>query len=1037
MVKHPLCIIICKLINAVDNAKCRRFLSALIVISVGLGYTFAEQAVQDSLYFYSLPSMGGIGYNSISGFAQDEQGYIWCLTGDDILRFDGYQFRSYNDKITHREDWRYSYYSIVYTRSGNLYVSSSCGLFLYHPEKDSFEKVGDGSYRYVYEDNRGRVWLTNNAPVIFDPADETLTPLTIGGRALLGQFYTAADINEAYLITNDSIYILSLDETGVRDVSVEPFDLKPARIASIGVYDSLLYVLTTHRGLFARVDREWQRVAEIGDESVVARRMTRDKQGTIWVSTMRGLYAYNPHSGDCRHYRQTTLQGSLINNSVQTAFFDRDDNLWVGTYAGGICYASTHYHNAFRKTKQVDYGFLSLPISCMLADGENLWYGTEGDGLFCYNSGSGIVAHYSSKNWSGAGKAGNATLSSDNIKAIYRYGDDLWIATYLGGLNRLNINTGDVSVFTTPLISNQIYAFYPDENAGLWMIYQNMSNILTRLDLVTGEQVSYNIPDPVGTNTTSRLLHITRAGDRLWLATSTSIHCFSLSERQYLFSATPSPPVQIYEMAYDSLRQSLWLSTHAHGLIRYDITTNSFLPPILEHELGKVAVRAVVPDSDRLWLGTSKGIFVLTEQMSASGERLRTFGGGERLRAFGSPLHYDENDNVVETVISACSTTNSSGQTVIYMGGIGEWTEIMPQSVVHNNIAPSVLFSDIKINDHSVIVGNTSERFVPCSECFVPCSERELGGSSERFYDGELTLTYRENNIAITLSCTNFYLPDKNRYRFRLSSRDAWQEVDAMHRTISLMQMPAGHYNFEVQACNNDGVWGEISSLGITIKPAFWASLTAKIIYVFIALLIILFVALAVYRQYRLKNELYKAEVRAKEEERTNRDKLRFFTDISRELRTPLLRLLSLVDTSHIHLVQEVLLTTEKYLAQYGINVNADPKQQKREQMLDKLQSLVGERIADGHVDIDELAREMGMSRRKFFSFVKDETGKAPIEYIRSYRMQTAAKMMVERGLSVKEAMDEVGIESQSYFVKSFKDEFGTTPANYAEQYSK
>ena len=71
------------------------------------------------------------------------------------------------------------------------------------------------------------------------------------------------------------------------------------------------------------------------------------------------------------------------------------------------------------------------------------------------------------------------------------------------------------------------------------------------------------------------------------------------------------------------------------------------------------------------------------------------------------------------------------------------------------------------------------------------------------------------------------------------------------------------------------------------------------------------------------------------------------------------------------------------------------------------------------------------MSRSKLYSKVKVLTNKTIVEFIRSYRLRKAAKLLIENGLTVMEAMDEVGIESASYFSRAFKTEFGETPSSF------
>ena len=974
-----------------------------VFFSVLLLFTMSANA---DLSFHVLPATGGIGYSSVGGFAQDGKGYIWCASGDDILRFDGYELRSYNDKITHQGDWRFAYHAIICTRADSLYVCSSRGVYVYLSDADDFLKVCDGSYRYVYEDCRGRLWLTNNAPVCFDPADGTLSPLTIAGKTVAGQFYTSPDIDCAYLIDNDSIYTVTFLSDTSYVVSSKHYDIGGARIAELTATDSALYILSARKGLFRMTDNGTEHLTDVGDSNTLARHLCRDSQGNMWIGAMQGLYKYETSTANVTHYRQTTQRGSLINNSVQAVFFDRDDNLWVGTYAGGLCYASPLYQNNFLTVRQNEYGYINLPVSCILADGEKVWYGTEGNGLFCWEKGKGITAHYSTDTRPG--------LESANVKALYKYGDDIWIATYLGGLSKLNIRTRRIVTYNKQskehqLISNQIYGFCPDDNHGLWLIYQDMSNILTRVDLLTGEQTSQSYTHDIH----DRVLHITRADDKLWLATPTSLHCYSVKERQYLFSATPQLPVQIYAMAYDSLRHSIWLSTHAHGLIRYDINSNVFCPSELETTLKDVAVRAIVPTADVLWLGTDKGIYSYDTH-------------------YGTVHRYNSYDDAEGTVFSG-SLTLSDGQATVYMGGIGAWTAINTGSIVYNEQPPKVLLTDLQINNMSVY-----------DTAFV---RKEL---IEEVNKGKIVLRHDENNITLTLSCTNFTLTRKNRYRFRLLSFQypafassankmptdtMWHEVDARHRTVNIMQMPHGYYRIETQACNNDGVWGDISTIDIRIKPVFWASGAAIAIYSVTAVILLFILAWAIWRHQRLRRQLYQAYIKQQEEEKASRAKVLFFTDVNRELKAPLLRLQTMVEPEFMPYVQQMLQTMDQYTEKYCIDIGNNPQLTQQQQQLDKLTQLINERMQDGRVDIDMLAIDMGMSRRKLFSFVKDFTGKAPVEYIRSYRLQTAAKLMVEHGLTIKEAMDKVGIESQSYFVKAFKLEFGDPPAAFVNKH--
>jgi signal transduction histidine kinase len=95
-------------------------------------------------------------------------------------------------------------------------------------------------------------------------------------------------------------------------------------------------------------------------------------------------------------------------------------------------------------------------------------------------------------------------------------------------------------------------------------------------------------------------------------------------------------------------------------------------------------------------------------------------------------------------------------------------------------------------------------------------------------------------------------------------------------------------YTFKIRAANNSGQWSSISSYQIIINPPFW--LTYKAI-----ISILLFLSLAIFLVYRqmkkswlLKQELLMEKVQREREDKLNNEKLRFFTNISHELRTPI-----------------------------------------------------------------------------------------------------------------------------------------------------
>lgn len=79
-------------------------------------------------------------------------------------------------------------------------------------------------------------------------------------------------------------------------------------------------------------------------------------------------------------------------------------------------------------------------------------------------------------------------------------------------------------------------------------------------------------------------------------------------------------------------------------------------------------------------------------------------------------------------------------------------------------------------------------------------------------------------------------------------------------------------------------------------------------------------------------------------------------------------------------------------------------------------------------MDVNYIASELSMSRSKLYTKVKSLTDKSIVEFIRSYRLRKAVTLLIEENLSIRETMERIGIESQSYFTRIFKNVFGMIP---------
>ncbi len=99
-------------------------------------------------------------------------------------------------------------------------------------------------------------------------------------------------------------------------------------------------------------------------------------------------------------------------------------------------------------------------------------------------------------------------------------------------------------------------------------------------------------------------------------------------------------------------------------------------------------------------------------------------------------------------------------------------------------------------------------------------------------------------------------------------------------------------------------------------------------------------------------------------------------------------------------------------------------------EFIETLNDYIREKILVEEFSIDELATLMNMSRSTFYRKLKSVTGLSPNDYLKNFRLDYAARLLVA-GLRVTEAGERAGFTSSSYFAKCFKARFGMSPKEY------
>ena len=99
----------------------------------------------------------------------------------------------------------------------------------------------------------------------------------------------------------------------------------------------------------------------------------------------------------------------------------------------------------------------------------------------------------------------------------------------------------------------------------------------------------------------------------------------------------------------------------------------------------------------------------------------------------------------------------------------------------------------------------------------------KLNGVKNLEYSSDKTsLKHTENNLNITFNTIEYGDPSSIRHRYRLTTTGEWIYLDPGNRSIQLMAMAEGKYNFQLSTGNGNGLWSRPLDWKFSITPPFW-----------------------------------------------------------------------------------------------------------------------------------------------------------------------------------------------------------------------
>lgn len=841
----------------------------------------------------------GLPSNVVSDMQQDQKGFLWFSTHNGLARYDGNVVTTYLDNdstgvsaligrtkkaledVTYKKLW-------VYSSSERLtclnMVDGKEEKYCQDVEKLHFTKwklVCDGMFW---------LWGAKDGAMLVDYRSGSFLTRRFA-QAEIGSsqvpLIDSLDKDNVVLCTTDKVFLysegrLSCMAKGMRMSRTRPFHHKMLMVSEKGD----VYVL--RQGKLQR----FSHVAYVDGEVATGDLL----MGNRWILfTNRRSFSIDVRTGEVAECEGEWL---IPNGRVLT---DNKGRKWIYNKTGVLRLVRQDKLVPLSLFPQQTTNYIDHERFHIVEDNHGLiWISTYGKGLFVFNQDLTQSQHFV------ADKLGESPIASNYLLGIIadRH-DGVWVSSEYGGVSHIQV------------MDKGVERIYPNGEGN--MDFSNVVRMVKKMNdgtVMVGTRAgslyhySADMSQVLGKSHFDSNVYgiVQMPNGETWIGTR--------GKGIYGAKGLDFKDRNVFCMASDA-KHRMWIGTFGKGLsLVYPRKDGYGVKTFFADSVGLNEVRCMVIDKHGvLWCGTSGGLIripvdefvkdasryktyvrdyeirdVIVDRqgrlwLSASGDGLVQVepGDGETEPKFHV---FNTSNGLVNNLVQSVVDTPDGNLCISTQQGVTAWNARKksfenymfsrnPMGNVYNENS-AVCLDDGRV----VLGGNYGLTIIQPSRLSHVSGLTDVVFTSYPYSD-EITLTYEQRSPNIHFSTLDYSDVRNVKYTYRLEGFDQSWSKPSSTPWAAYQKLPAGKYILHVKACSSDGIWGKESMLVIHIKPPFYLSSWALMIYALLVLGIIILVVKFVHDKNVLRN-------RIKLEQELTRYKLVFFTNIAHEFRTPL-----------------------------------------------------------------------------------------------------------------------------------------------------